>query len=267
MARPVKKGCDYFPLDVNMDDNVKLLEAECGLKGFAIFIKLYQKIYSCGYYASFTKDVGLLFARENGVGVEFVFEVIGSAIRRGLFDKEIYDTYHVLTSRGIQSRYFEIKKKSKLLIYEKYLLLSATNLPVNVTITTVNTDLMGDNAETTTTKKRKEKERKEEIPPRNVLADKFSIDSQELMLANHLQAKILESCPTATRSNMQKWANVFRLMMERDKRDYEDIRLMINYAHYNDFWRGVILSPDKLRAKWTTLFIQREKEKKRYERT
>ena len=48
MARPSKIGLDYFPLDVTVEDSIELLEAECGLSGFAILIKLWQKIYSQG---------------------------------------------------------------------------------------------------------------------------------------------------------------------------------------------------------------------------
>ena len=50
MARPQKEGLEYFPLDVSMDDNVELIEAEHGVAGFAILIKMYQKIYSESYW-------------------------------------------------------------------------------------------------------------------------------------------------------------------------------------------------------------------------
>ena len=56
MARPLKTGLDYFPLDVSFDDNIELLEAEEGLEGFAILIKLWQKIYSNGYYIEWNED-------------------------------------------------------------------------------------------------------------------------------------------------------------------------------------------------------------------
>ena len=45
MARPVKEGLDYFELDCHMEEKVRLIQAEFGLKGFAIVVKLYQKIY------------------------------------------------------------------------------------------------------------------------------------------------------------------------------------------------------------------------------
>lgn len=50
MARPNKAGLEYFSLDCGMDDKVELIEAKYGLIGFAVIIKLWQKIYSEGYY-------------------------------------------------------------------------------------------------------------------------------------------------------------------------------------------------------------------------
>ena len=36
-------GIPYFPLDVHLEDNIALIEAEFGLTGFAVIVKLYQK--------------------------------------------------------------------------------------------------------------------------------------------------------------------------------------------------------------------------------
>ena len=41
----MKSGIDYFPLDVTLNDKFELIEAEFGLIGFAVVIKLLQKIY------------------------------------------------------------------------------------------------------------------------------------------------------------------------------------------------------------------------------
>ena len=46
MARPIKDGVDYFPLDVNLDMKFRLLEAKHGIVGFGIIIKLFQRIYA-----------------------------------------------------------------------------------------------------------------------------------------------------------------------------------------------------------------------------
>ena len=44
MARPLKDGVDYFPLDTVLDTKFELIEAEYGLTGFAVVVKLLQKI-------------------------------------------------------------------------------------------------------------------------------------------------------------------------------------------------------------------------------
>ena len=71
MGRHQKKGLDYFPLDVHMDNSVALLEVDHGLEGFAILIKLYQKIYADGYYIHVSANSSCSFN---------VFTVISSPI-------------------------------------------------------------------------------------------------------------------------------------------------------------------------------------------
>jgi hypothetical protein len=58
MARPQKEGLDYFPLDVDMDQDDKLffIEAKHGLIGFAIVIRLLMQIYKEGYYKHYSDD-------------------------------------------------------------------------------------------------------------------------------------------------------------------------------------------------------------------
>ena len=59
-----KSGLEYFPLDVVLDDKFELIEAEFGLTGFAVIVKLFQKIYGGqGYYCEWTNEVALLFAK------------------------------------------------------------------------------------------------------------------------------------------------------------------------------------------------------------
>ena len=50
--RPIKQGLDYFPLDVDMDtdDKIVLIESRYGSDGFTVIIKLLMKIYRNGYY-------------------------------------------------------------------------------------------------------------------------------------------------------------------------------------------------------------------------
>lgn len=135
MPKPQKAGIEYFPLDVENDDKLDLIEAEFGLTGFAVIVKLYQRIYKLGYYCEWNDEVALLFGKRLGTGGKAVSEIVSAAIRRKLFDEEIYRKYGVLTSRGIQKRYFEIVARRKNVeVEQRYLLLSRDLIPVNVNI-------------------------------------------------------------------------------------------------------------------------------------
>lgn len=140
MARPIKKGVDYFPLNTVMDDSVKLIEAEYGLTGFAVVVKLWMRIYSgFGYYCEWTNEVELLFKHENGLGGNSVSEIVASSIKRGIFNKEMFDKYHILTSSGIQKRYFEAVSRREIVYAEKrYLLIPVSNNVVFVDNNSVN---------------------------------------------------------------------------------------------------------------------------------
>ena len=126
MGRHPKEGVDYFPLDVQVNDKVKLIQAEFGLVGFAILIRLWQKIYGGkGYYTDWDEDVALVFADDCRVGASVVSEVVSACLRRGLFDRQIYDQYKVLTSEGSQERYAEAtERRTSQEIDGRYLLIA-----------------------------------------------------------------------------------------------------------------------------------------------
>ena len=113
MARTIKKGLDYFPLDVQMEDKVKLIEAKYGLEGFGFLIKLYQKIYSNGYYIEWQEDNALLFSNEVNVDINTVNDIINDCLRWHILNNRIHQKYKVLTSHGIQVRYKEATYRRK----------------------------------------------------------------------------------------------------------------------------------------------------------
>lgn len=66
--------------------------------------------------------------------------------------------------------------------------------------------------------------------------------------------------PSVKQPNFNKWANDFRLMRERDNRNDEQIKYLINWSQHNDFWQTNILSPGKLRKQWEQLVLKAKKE-------
>ena len=114
-----KKGLDYFSFDVNFFDNdkVALIEAEFGMKGVFILLKLLCKIYSEGYYCEWGEDQCLLFTSRKlkpsipDLTAKFTQQVVESLVKRNFFNKDLYEKHSILTSKNIQERYYEVAKR------------------------------------------------------------------------------------------------------------------------------------------------------------
>lgn len=161
---PEKTNLDWFKLDCKMDDKVELIEAEFGLQAFAIVVRLWQKIYGGeGYYCDWNEDVALVFAKKNNVGAKVVSEIVLASIKRGIFDKGMYDKYGILTSHGIQSRYFEAAGRRKCeKIKSIYLLREHTQNLENINISAPNVNISAPNADSSA-QRREDKKRVDEI--------------------------------------------------------------------------------------------------------
>ena len=133
-------GIPYFPLDVCMDDRFALVEVEFGLKGFAVIVKLYQKIYGgFGYYCDWTKDVGMLFSKKIGGNYNSVSEIVNAAVRRGIFDSNLYEKYQILTSEECQEKYFSaVSRRKQVNVKAEYLLVKVAQFSENVNILSEN---------------------------------------------------------------------------------------------------------------------------------
>lgn len=126
MARPPKEGCSYFPLDCDFfnDRKVRLLRAVYGGKAEAVLIRLWCMIYAgAGWWLHLDTDEIALLAESMGGGFspEYIRDVVLAACERGLFDKDIFAQWQVLTSDGVQKRYLEIKcRKSSIPVIREY---------------------------------------------------------------------------------------------------------------------------------------------------
>lgn len=162
----MKSGLDFFPLNVDLDNKFKLIEAEFGVTGFGVVVHLLQEIYGQeGYYIEWTEEVALLFAQKYGVGYSAVSEIVGASIRRGMFDKEIFDKYRVLTSRGIQKRYFDaVSRRKTLEVRDNILLVDIAQICKNVNIEHKNVNISSENADSgEQSKVKKSKEEKSKV--------------------------------------------------------------------------------------------------------
>ncbi len=128
MGRPQKEGLDYFPLDVDIDqdDKIALIEAQHGIAGFGVVIKMFMKIYKNGYFYQWGEKEQLLFSKRVNVDINSINAIINDCLKWGLFDAYMYETYGILTSRGIQRRYFEaVSRRQNVTAIEEYCLIDA----------------------------------------------------------------------------------------------------------------------------------------------
>ncbi|EMW6211849.1 DUF4373 domain-containing protein [Enterococcus faecalis] len=140
MARPVKEGLDYFPLDVGIfeDEKIEAIAGEFGVKGELAVIKLLCAIYKKGYFILWDElSQATLLKRLPGVSKEMLNQIVNRLVLWGFFDKELFDSVKVLTSENIQATFFEATKRRKTPKPTKYIV----NVNNNSQNETVNADI------------------------------------------------------------------------------------------------------------------------------
>ena len=277
MARPVKEGLDYFELDCHMEEKVRLIQAEFGLKGFAIVVKLYQKIYGgFGYYCEWNEDSLLLFMSENGVSSRdeknLINEIVAACIRRNIFSEKLFIEFGILTSFGVQKRYLNaVSRREKVELIKEYLLISVGKNQDNVCINSINVDRNSINV-CSNSQSREEKSREDnnivatpaEPKPATV---SFQDGSFEIRCVDMIINSCLKTFPNSkvpqSLTDKQKWAVEIDRMKRIDKRSEEDIVNALDYAITDSFWQTNIRSAKKFREKFETLIVQSRKNRNR----
>ena len=183
-GRPPKKGIDYSGWSVDIFDNDtkidKLLEAR-GWEGFGIYFYLCQRAYGGeGYFYRWSYDDSASTSRKMGCGISAgtVRETVGYCLHIGLFDKGLFDRQGILTSKGIQRRYWEVvKARDVRTVISDYWLLQneeckgLIKLPLNADFPERNADFPERNADFPSIKESKVKESK--YKTENARARKF----------------------------------------------------------------------------------------------
>lgn len=116
MARPEEKGLKYYPFDVDFfnDEKIEAISGEFGIKGEIVAVRLLCAIYRNGYYIEWSDLYKMKFLRNlPGISSGLLDAIILRLVKWGFFDKDLFDSAKVLTSRGIQRRYFEVIRRRK----------------------------------------------------------------------------------------------------------------------------------------------------------
>lgn len=131
MAGKPKAGLDYAGWSVNLFDGDtkidKLLDAQ-GWIGFSIYFYLCQMAYKFdGYFYRWAYDDSASTARRmgGGIGSGTVEETVRYCLQIGLFDQRLFDGWGILTSRGIQRRFYAaIQERRRKTVISDYWLLN-----------------------------------------------------------------------------------------------------------------------------------------------
>lgn len=182
MARPIKEGLDYFPLDTDIIHDIKIrkIMRSNGPQSIAVLLDLLGNIYGDhGYYMQWDDDVRFLVADDVGISEAAVDELVSKAIQVDFFDEKLFKKYSILTSKGIQKRYQKAsKRKSGFCIQKPYnLIVNVHNNPPQCEVNDDNNPTASEVSDAESTRKeskvkeRKEKGSKKEITENDTLMD------------------------------------------------------------------------------------------------
>lgn len=230
MARIVRSGLDYFPLDVDFFDDHKLLmiEEEHGIRGGYLAIRLIGMIYKEGYFLKWEDSSPFSVAKRVGnayTGNE-VESIVKSCLKYDLFDIEKFNGFSILTSKGIQKRWLHIMNsfRRKVEINVAYVCISSEEIPDKQHLST-------DNLQESTQRKGKEKKGKEIITPAvkpQVQKSTKKVSTKKIVEAEpywqklvdewfHMNQKIFGAPPSFTGKDARELKKLIGLLKARAK--------------------------------------------------
>lgn len=158
MSRIIKNGLDYFPIDTNILNDLKIrrMKRKYGAESFLLYVTLLCDIYANSYWLEASDDYLFDLSEQMQISESRVLEMVLSMVKIGMFDSQLFEDKQILTSGPIQKQYFCIKKRF------------IDNHGLDTFPYLVNVDLMGNNAELKPIKyaestQRKEKESKVKV--------------------------------------------------------------------------------------------------------
>lgn len=235
-----KEGIDSFLLDCHTNDNISEIEAEFGVKGFAVVVRLWQKIYGeKGYYCEWIERSPLLFLAKwfggnSGVTISLITEIVDRCLNNGIFDVQMYEKYSILTSARIQKQYFDVvKRREEILVKKEYLLISVDKIKGIVCKNMDSACRTDKNAYKNSTSKEKESEVKEEIT-----VSKDTVRQTEVRRAVEVWNK-LEACGIARVSKLNASSQRYKMLSARiSEYGIEDVLRAIDKVAGSRFLQG-----------------------------
>lgn len=273
-----KVGIDYAGWAVDIFDNDtkidKLLDSK-GWIGFSVYFFLCMKAYGTdGYFYKWCYDDCASTARKMGSGISAntVKETVDYCLQISLFDKRRFVEWGILTSKGIQRRYWNVVRNRRVKkVYLEFWLLGdhecsgLVKVTLNEPLEDAKTHLCFANEDVQTANANKVKYSKVNnnivAPAKQGKDDKEKMPTDfELKCVDYLIQCVLSDFPNqkvpATMKEKEKWTVHIKRMMEIDNIAPSDVWSTLVWTMKDSFWRTNIRSTKKFREKYATLYLQ-----------
>lgn len=219
MARPQKIGLDYFPLDVDFfeDEKILAISGEFAVKGEIIALRLLCEIYQNGYFVIWSELLKNKMARLGGLSAGLIEEVVIKLVKYGFFDESLFCEHKVLTSHGIQKRFFEAVKRRKDVNFSEFLLIDVVNVNINPARSVVNTNI------STQSKVDESKVKESKLKKEDEKASFSTASTQKILLSKTI--------------SIDQWAMMFKVSKERIHECVKDFS-EFKFRHNENTWRN-----------------------------
>ena len=227
MATEINK-LSYFPLDTQFFENekIEMLMANFGFEASGVYIKLLCKIYTNGYYMRWNETICKVFtyslhSRFNSKKVQ---QIIDFLVEFNFFNKKLFLEHQILTSKGIQERFFEIISRRKNFVCEnvEYLLVPIPkrfseskngskmqqSSPLNDEKCNISVDSTGENVDISKQSKVKKSKGKESIVKESKVKNLYSSSSSSACAREANGVIVSEEeikKPNSFSENCKKW--------------------------------------------------------------
>ena len=111
-----KIGFAYYSADTDrfQDIRIKRLKKEFGCEGFAVYEYTLNEVYRVkGCYLEWNEETAFDISDYFSLSEKTVNSIVDYCIEIGLFDRELFYTKCILSSKSIQRRYLEMCKRAK----------------------------------------------------------------------------------------------------------------------------------------------------------
>lgn len=139
MARPEKAGLDYFPMDSDFycSPIMRMILRSHGKAGVAFLLCLKAEIFhENGIYLTLDEAMLCKLEVDTDTDRKDILDYVENFIERGVFHRELYEKYNILTSAEIQRVYSEAvrhrAKKRRICVPSNYWLLSPEETPEHI---------------------------------------------------------------------------------------------------------------------------------------